>query len=315
MCVDVPESAAKTLEGFRAWASSASFPEHGRITYYRQRIFVDMSPEKANKHSKVKSEIARVLGNLVKERNLGELHHDGLWVTNDEADLSNEADATFISWESLESRRIQLIASSDDEDGIEMRGSPDWVLEVVSKSSEKKDKILLPEAYHKAKVREFWLVDAQGEQIDFKLSVWRPDTFEMIQPDDDGWRESEVFGCAVRLDRERNQVGGWSYTLLIRLTSQMRKKRPSPQKEDEGLKYHIRKAELFAASSRLSASQTTPVLGISHIVAATFNVARYENTEIAKPFRIRKAADKTTQASFPVFGRNFQCERWITFRV
>lgn len=215
ICVDVPESAS-TLDGFRAWSASDSFPERGRITYFRQGIFLDMSPEKANKHNNVKTEIARVLGNLVKDQDLGKLHGDGLWVTNDQADLSNEADATFVSWESLETGRLQLITLPDDDDGIEMRGSPDWVLEVVSNSSERKDTVWLPDAYHAATVREYWLVDARGEKIKFTMHVWRPDRFETIQPTDEGWRESEVFGCAVRLDRERDRMGGWSYTLLIR---------------------------------------------------------------------------------------------------
>jgi Uma2 family endonuclease len=215
ICVDVPESAS-TLDGFRTWSASDSFPQHGRITYFRQGIFLDMSPEKANAHNDVKTEITRVLGNLVRDRDLGKLYSDGLWITNDRADLSNEADATFVSWESLETGRIQLITLPDDDDGIEMRGSPDWVLEVVSNSSEKKDTIWLPEAYYAADVREYWLVDARGARIKFILHVRRPDRFATKEPDDDGWRESEVFGCAVRLDRNRDRVGGWSYTLLNR---------------------------------------------------------------------------------------------------
>ncbi len=175
-----------------------------------------MSPEKANAHNDVKTEITRVLANFVKDRDLGKLYSDGLWITNDRADLSNEADATFVSWESLETGRIQLITLPDDDDGIEMRGSADWVLEVVSNSSEKKDTIWLPEAYYAADVREYWLVDARGAEIKFILHVWRPDGFETNEPDDDGWRESEVFGCAVRPERKRDRVGGWSYTLSIR---------------------------------------------------------------------------------------------------
>ena len=163
MCVDVPES-ARTLDGFRAWAASDSFPERGRITYFRRGIFLDMTPEKANKHNNVKTEITRVLGNLVRDRDLGTVYSDGLWITNDQADLSNEADATFISWESWETGRIQLITAPGDDDGIEMSGSPDWVLEVVSNSSERKDTVWLPDAYHAADVREYWLVDARGRR-------------------------------------------------------------------------------------------------------------------------------------------------------
>jgi Uma2 family endonuclease len=60
---------------------------------------------------------------------------DGMWITNDEADLSNEPDAVFASWDTLESGRAVL--SSDE---LELIGSPDWVLEIVSKSSVRKDR-------------------------------------------------------------------------------------------------------------------------------------------------------------------------------
>jgi Uma2 family endonuclease len=175
-----------------------------------------MSPEKARKHNAVKTEITRVLGNLVKERDLGNVYADGLWITNDRAELSNEPDATFISWESFEMGRIRLIPSRNEDDGIEMRGSPDWVLEVVSNSSQKKDTVWLPEAYHAASVKEFWLVDARGEFVDFTIYAWETGGFEVVEPGDDNWRRSEVFGCEARHVRERDRIGAWSYTLHTR---------------------------------------------------------------------------------------------------
>lgn len=213
--VVVPTS-AYSLDGFREWVASDSFPERGGVTYYRQEVLLDMSPERFESHSKVKSEISRVLGNLVKECDLGTLCDDGLWITNDGADLSNEADSTFLSWDSLKSGKILLVQSTLDSDGIEMRGSPDWVLEVISKSSKRKDTVLLPKAYHAADVREYWLVDARGDEIEFTIFVWRVDKFETVEPDGDGWRKSEVFPRSFRLDRNRDPVGGWAYTLGVR---------------------------------------------------------------------------------------------------
>jgi Uma2 family endonuclease len=179
-------------------------------------VFLDISPEKANKHNAVKTEITRVLGNLVRERDLGNVYGDGLWITNDQAQLSNEPDATFICWESLENGRIQLIPSRSDDDGIEMRGSPDWVLEVVSNSSQKKDTVWLTEAYHAASVKEYWIVDARGELIAFSIYVLRTGRFEVVEPQDNNWTPSEVFGCDFRLVRERDRIGAWSYTLHTR---------------------------------------------------------------------------------------------------
>lgn len=213
--VRVPDSAC-TLAGFRKWAGSDGFPDRGRITYCRREIFLDLSPERANAHNEVKSEVDRVLGNLTKEGDLGKFYHDGLWLTHDGADLSHQADGTFVAWESLEAGRIQLVATTPDGDGIEMRGSPDWVLEVVSKSSERKDRETLRDAYHAAGVREYWLIDARGAEIDFTVLDWRPARFERVAAGEAGWLQSEVFGRAIRLVRVRDRRGGWSYTLLVR---------------------------------------------------------------------------------------------------
>lgn len=137
-------------------------------------------------------------------------------MTHDVADLSNEADGMFVSWESFESGRIRLVANTDDGDGIEMRGAPDWVLEVVSKSSEEKDKGWLKKAYHQAEVAEYWLVDARGESIDFSIMRWRPQGFEQVPIDVEGWRPSPVFRCEVKLTRAKDRIGGWRYTLATR---------------------------------------------------------------------------------------------------
>lgn len=213
--VDVPTT-AYSLAGFREWAASNSFPELGRITYYRQKIFLDMSPEQAQSHNKVKSEICRILGNLVADVDLGELYQDGMWFTHDAADLSNEADGMFVSWASLESGRIRLITSDEDRDGIEMRGTPDWVLEVVSNSSVQKDTQWLPEAYHRAGIREFWLVDVRGESIQFTIFHWQAERFLAAVPDQDHWLRSKVFDRSFKLERNKNRIGAWTYSLQVR---------------------------------------------------------------------------------------------------
>ena len=210
--VDVPRS-AYSLAGFRQWVASSSFPESGRLTYFQGEVFLDMSPERARSHNKVKSEICRVLGNLVVDHDLGELYQDGMWLTNDEADLSSEADGMFVSWKALEHGQIQLISTEPDGDGIEMRGSPDWVLEVVSDSSVRKDTQWLRSAYHRAKVREFWIVDARGGSILFSILAWNTDAFKPAQISSDGWQRSEVFDRSFKLERQRDRIGGWKYSL------------------------------------------------------------------------------------------------------
>ncbi len=82
-------------------------------------------------------------------------------VTHVEASLSAEPDLTCVSWSSFERERVlrtQRAGTSDDY--IELLGSPDLVVEIVSDTSVRKDTVLLRKAYGRAGVEEYWLIDA-----------------------------------------------------------------------------------------------------------------------------------------------------------
>src|SRR5205823_696983 len=115
------------------------FPENVRATFIAGEIFLDMSKEDPRLHVRVKDELARVLGTLCKEEDLGEFYGDRVGISNEAADLSNVPDGSFYLWETLESGRIRLIQREGEESYVELEGTPDWVLEVVSRSSVNKD--------------------------------------------------------------------------------------------------------------------------------------------------------------------------------
>jgi Uma2 family endonuclease len=135
-----------------------------------------------------------------------------MWFTNDAADLSTEADATFLSWARLESGDVRLIPRGAGPDGIELRGSPDWVLEIVSDTTERKDMVRLLELYFRANVREYWLIDARNESLVFTIFRRGAKAFAPAASAR-GWLTSEVFSRRFRLTRERDRIGGWTYTL------------------------------------------------------------------------------------------------------
>jgi Uma2 family endonuclease len=211
--VTVPES-AHTLGGFRQWAASEDFPDSGKISYLAGELFIDMSPEKFDTHNQVKDAVNNAVSPLVRKLDLGKYCPDGLWITNDQGDLSTEADATFLSWQRLQSGEVQLIPGRRGRGGIEMRGSPDWVLEIVSDTSVEKDTVRLLELYYRAKVREYWLIDARGETLLFNAYRRGRKAFQPI-PAVRGWIASEVFPRRFRLTRERDRIGGWTYTLKV----------------------------------------------------------------------------------------------------
>ncbi len=210
--VSIPAS-ANTLTGFRQWALSDDFPERGKITYVAGGLIVDMSPESLENHSDIKSEISRVLLNLVRQQNLGRLHIDGALVTNEEAGVSNEPDILYLAKQTLKSGRVTLTPTVDDpHSSKEIVGTVDWVLEIVSPSSIKKDKVLLREAYFQAGIGEYWLVEVVGNSIDFQVLV--PGELEYVAAEPkEGWLYSPTFGCEFRLDREKDEDDFWLVTL------------------------------------------------------------------------------------------------------
>lgn len=213
LAVAIPAS-ARTLDGFRRWALSDAYPEVGRISFIEREVLVDMSPERLEVHSKVKHEIARVLGNICKTENMGDYYPDGTLLIHDDAELCTEPDGTYVSFESVRNGRARLSAPAGDEDmAMHIEGSPDWVCEVVSDSSVRKDLVMLRRAYHVAGVREYWLIDARHDELAFTILLHQPDGYAVAEGVD-GWQTSQVFDRQFRLERRRNAIGRWDYTLL-----------------------------------------------------------------------------------------------------
>lgn len=213
--VSVPLEAF-TLEGFRRWSRSREFPEHGQVFFLDGEIFIDMSPERLDTHNKVKTEITRLIATMVQDRDAGNLYSDRARVVHKDANIANEPDALFASWDTLESGRCQQVPSKSKEgDYVELEGTPDWVLEIVSPGSKKKDTLTLRQKYHRAGVAEYWLVDARGRQLSFQILV-RGESAYLPQKKKAGWIASPLFDCKFRLERKRDRLGQWQYRLLTK---------------------------------------------------------------------------------------------------
>jgi len=211
----IPISAC-THAGFREWVKSEAFPDHIRVAYPDQEIYLDMSKEELETHNKVKMEVARVVLNLEQEEDLGTFYGDGVLVTNEAAGVSNNPDGTFVAWETLDAGRVRLVPREGElGQYLEIEGSPDWLMEVVSDSSVTKDTRQLRESYHRARVPEYWLIDARGDEIVFQILYWRKSGYAAA-PIRDGWQRSRVFGRSFRLTRVRDRRGYWRYTLEVR---------------------------------------------------------------------------------------------------
>ena len=209
----VPAS-AHTLIGFREWALSEDFPERGQMTFVGGELIIDMSPEYFETHNLIKSEITAVIYSLVKARRSGQFFSDRFLFTNPTAGVSTEPDAMFVASATRRSDRCRLVRASRPGVGEELVGSPDWVLEIASTSSRRKDTKLLRDAYFNAGIPEYWLVDALGEDVDFQILVPGEEGYVATESRA-GWLASPTFGCSFRVTREKDEDGIWQYTLHV----------------------------------------------------------------------------------------------------
>jgi Uma2 family endonuclease len=205
------------LASFRHWAHSESFPERGTISFLAGEIDVDMNAEEIETHNKVKRDLAGGLWTYLNAVNTGELLADGVLLVNEAANLSTEPDLLFCRWDSLRSGRVQYTESVEDSDRlVEVRGTPDVVVEIISRYSVRKDTKILPSLYFAAGIPEYWLIDARGKKIDFRMQVRAADGYEAVAPDADGYRTSPMLEQAFLVTREQNPVGRFRYRLHYR---------------------------------------------------------------------------------------------------
>jgi Uma2 family endonuclease len=213
--IHIPDRATRSLASFREWAGDNDLPEKTRVYFYRGEVWVEMGKEQVFTHVLVKTEITIVLGSLVKKDDLGLFLVNGVLVTNEAADLSGNPDGTFVSHDALDSGRVTLTEGAD-EGYVELVGTPDMVLEVVSTGSVTKDTVTLREAYWEAGIPEYWLVDARGDTgVDFRILKRGAKGYTEARKQA-GWLKSGVFGRSFKLTRGADRNGNPRFTLEVK---------------------------------------------------------------------------------------------------
>jgi Uma2 family endonuclease len=142
---------------------------------------------------------------------------DGVFLGNKPAGVANEPDAVFFTAEAARTGRVTFVPSSDGRDLVEIIGTPDLVVEVVSPSSVTKDYDTLRVRYHAAGIPEYWVIDAQEEddRVVFEILRHTPGGYEPVVARD-GWLASGVLSREFRLDRSQDPVIFWRYLLHVR---------------------------------------------------------------------------------------------------
>lgn len=203
------------LESFRRWAWSDEFPQRGKISYLAGQIWVDVTMEELFSHSLIRTEYTIVLGSMVREAKSGFLCSDTMLLTHPDAGLSTEPDILFASWETVRGGRLRWVEGKPNS-YLELEGTPDMALEVISRSSVRKDTEVLRERYWRAGVPEYWLVDARGSTPQFEILRHTETGYVAVEPRD-GWLFSTIFNRFFRLTQQTNPFGRPEYILEVKV--------------------------------------------------------------------------------------------------
>lgn len=201
------------LESFRRWARSGAMPEHGWFSYLGGQVWVDLSMEPLFTHNQVKTKYTVVLGGLVEAAHSGYFFSDRTLLSHPAADLSTEPDGLFFFYPTLQSGRIRLVEGAE-EGYVELEGTPDMTLEIMSPTTVRKDSVVLRDLYWRAGVPEYWLVDARKLPLRFDIFRHTADGYAAIEPED-GWLKSAVFGRSFRLSQQTDPLGHPQFTVAV----------------------------------------------------------------------------------------------------
>jgi Uma2 family endonuclease len=199
------------LESFRRWTHSEEYPAQSKALYYDGEVFLDEPPEK-QLHGEIKAAIAAAIRFWSDQHLPGMTYLDKMRFTHALADLSSEPDVMFVSDESIEAGTVTL---QDGDEALEVEGSPDVVVEIISPSSFQKDSITLKRKYAEAGVREYWLADSRTIP---SLTVYKRQgkRFVPVAADAQGWLRSSVLGAKCRLLSKTGRGGITKVTLEMK---------------------------------------------------------------------------------------------------
>lgn len=201
------------LESFREWAKSEDYPERGWVSFLDGVVWVDMSMEQLFTHNRAKTCYSNVLSPIVENEELGYYFSDRVSLANVLANLSTEPDGMFCSFEGIKEGRVELVEAAG-EGYVEISGTPEMVLEVVSRYSVRKDTDVLRDLYHRAEIPEYWLVDVRKEPIQFDILRLNGRGYVATRKQK-GWIKSRVFGRSFLLETKADRLGNPRYFLRV----------------------------------------------------------------------------------------------------
>ncbi len=202
------------LASFRKWVHSGVLPDKLPVHFINGQVWVDFSMEELNSHNRVKTALGITLARLIEEGDFGVYISDGMRYTSEDGDFSTEMDAAYVSHATLAAERVWFEAGKRGK-ATEMVGTPDLVIEIISRTSVQKDAEWLFSHYWYAGVPEYWFIDARGTEIEFEIFKRMAKGYTAVRKTD-GWAKSVALGKEFRLTRKDPRKAIVTYQLESR---------------------------------------------------------------------------------------------------
>ena len=128
------------------------FPEDKRYEIIDGEVH--MVPSPGPYHQDISWRLELTISTFVEKNGLGKIYHAPLDVVFSETDVV-QPDIMFISKE-----RLNIITEKN------VQGAPDLIVEIISPTSEYRDRVIKRKLYSKYGVKEYWLVDLEKKEIE-----------------------------------------------------------------------------------------------------------------------------------------------------
>lgn len=200
------------LDSYCHWRLSEDGLAQGEIAFLDAGIWVDLSMEEFLTHNQVKAAYDFTIMSVVMQTASGRYVPDRMLLKNPEANLSSEPDGLYFTWQTVRSGRLRLV-DKPGQGVMQLEGSADLVLEIVSKTSVNKDTVILRDLYWRAGIDEYWLVNVREGQLSFEILKHTPQGYDSI-PAVDGWILSTVLGKKFQLQQKTDPLGHPQFFVL-----------------------------------------------------------------------------------------------------
>jgi Uma2 family endonuclease len=187
---------------FLRWATSAEAPEKGKYAYLGDHLWIEIGME-TYFHNHIKTIISRKLGTWAEEHGLGDYSDDGMLMSRPDLRFASQPDGMFISQRSWDRGSARL---QENDNSVVLLGTPDMVLEVISRSSTIQDQKTKKTLYHQSGVKEYWMVDSRLTSPTLVILRYSARKYVQVKAKE-GWVYSSVFGanCQLLVDQVKEE--------------------------------------------------------------------------------------------------------------